>query len=323
VNRKRAAALAVGAILVIAVGAVAYQQLRTRGGKTRQVRVTAGTAATQPATVQAWRSRFDSVYRLGPNEVLKLVPPPWIPERFEFHRERISESNTTGATALIISEDARGKLAVASSMVGFGGDTGGGYTVSDILSDLIVPPQEVDLPPTILKTVLRGDIVYRSSSSLQERLPALMQVIAPIVGRRIELVRRPVERDVIIVSGKFKLQPLADAPSYEGRPTIHLFVRAGEPASLPSGVGGGTAAIRTILDEVGDITGYPIVYDNPLGSGLRVNWRQQESVVEMQEKRIGPADAAEVDALLANVAKQTSLELKRGRRTIEMWTPKE
>jgi hypothetical protein len=311
-------------ILVVAVATVLFQQFRTPGAKTRQVRVST-VAATQPATDEAWRGRFESVYRLKPDEVVKLVPPPWIPERLEFHRDRISKDNTTGATALMIVQERNGTLRIASSLVGFGGDTGGGYSVSDALGDIVgLSPQEVDLPFALMRTPMRGDWVYRTDVPAEQRLAALMKVIAPAAaGQTYELVRRPVERDVIVVSGKFKLQPLPGVPNYEGGPTIHLFVRDGEPASLPSGVGGGTAGIRTVLKQLSDITGYPVVFDSPMAGGVRVNWRQQESVVEMADKRVGPADAAEVDALLANVAKQTSLELKRGKRVVEMWAPKE
>jgi hypothetical protein len=150
-----------------------------------------------------------------------------------------------------------------------------------------------------------------------------MKILAPVTGRTYEMVYRPVERDAIVVSGKFKFQPLPGVKNADGRPTIHLFVRDGEVASMPNGVGGGTSGIGGMMMMVGEITGYPIMYDTPPANGIRVNWRQQESVAQMADKRVGPADAGEVDALLANVSKQTSLELKRGKRVVEMWVPKE
>ncbi|MEA2708982.1 MAG: hypothetical protein QOF78_1583 [Phycisphaerales bacterium] len=320
-------AVAVGAIVVVVVGTLAFQQLRTPGGKTRQVRVApdpAATTATTSAAAEdpASRQKFEAVYELAPDEAVKLVPPPWIPERLPFHRERISKDNTTGATALMIVQERNGTLRTVSSLAGIGGDTGGGYSVNSVLGDIAgLSPQEVDLPYPLMKRELRGDWVYRTDVPVEQRLAALMQVIAPIAGRTYELARRPLEREVIVVTGQFKLQPLPGTKKYEGRPTIHLFIRDGEPDALPDGVGGGTASIKRVLNEVSDITGYPVVFDTPLASGVRVSWRQQDSVATMQDKRIGPADARDVDALLANVAKQTSLELKRERRMIEMWSP--
>ena len=327
VNRKLTAVLVVAAVLLCAMGIVAYQQLRAPGGKTRQVRVAPAAAgtATSTTTEAAWRERFDAVYKLAPGEAIKIVPPPWIPERLPFHRERISENNTIGAIALMIEQQRNGSLHVASSIVGLPGATDGGYSVSDAIGDIVgIPAEEVDLPYPLLKTQVRGDWVYRNDLPPEQRLAALMKVIAPLAGgRTYELVRRPQEREVIVVSGKFKFQPLPGATDDEGKPAIHLFVRNGEPATLPSGVGGGEAGIRTVLKQLSEITGYPVVFDTPLANGMRVSWRQQESVVVMEEKRSGPADAAEVDALLANVTKQTSLQLKRERRTVEMWAPKE
>jgi hypothetical protein len=320
-----AAVIVVGALLGVVV-AITSMQITTPSGKPRQMRVAPAAGATTSRTADAaWHERFDAVYKLAPGEGIKIVPPPWIAERLPFHRDRISENNTTGAIALLIEQQRNGSLHVASSLVGLPGVTDGGYSVGDALADIVgIPAEEVDLPAALLKTQVRGDWVYRNDLPPELRLAALMKVIAPLAGgRTYELVRRPQEREVIVVSGKFKFQPLPGATDDEGKPAIHLFVRDGEPATMPSGVGGGAAGIRTVLKQLSEITGYPVVFDTPLTNDMRVSWRQQESVVQMEEKRTGPADAAEVDALLVNVAKQTSLELKRGRRTVEMWAPKE
>src|SRR4051812_2097123 len=101
VQRKLIAILVATAIVIVAVAKIAFQQLRTPGGITRQVRV-APDAATAPTTAAAadaaWRPRFEAVYKLAPGQNVKLIPPPWIPERLPFHRDRISPTITTGAT---------------------------------------------------------------------------------------------------------------------------------------------------------------------------------------------------------------------------------
>jgi len=49
----------------------------------------------KPSLAQAenpvWVERFEQVYRLAPDEVLKRIAPPWIPERAEYYRHTLSD----------------------------------------------------------------------------------------------------------------------------------------------------------------------------------------------------------------------------------------
>ena len=329
-QRKRAAAAA-AALLIGITGTIAYQQLRAPGGKARQVRVdpargsatpstaTAGGDATSRPANPAWRERFDAVYLLTDGETLKRIPPPFIPERADFNRSQgfhCLDEKYPDRNAVIFVQDARGVKRDYSII-------GGAYSVKSLFSDIVkVSPQQVELPLAVMKLEPPGDWVYRAASTTDQRMAALAQALASITGKPLELVRAPREREVVVVSGKFKYQPLPGMRERaKGERTIHLFL--GKPnLDDPEGVGGG-GGLRHALEEVSDVSGYGIVYETGVDNVAGVRWRQHDSfLVEEETRGEKPMPEEKMDELLGNLAKQTSLDLKRERRTVEMWVMK-
>src|SRR5687768_299450 len=142
-QRKRAAAaVAAAALLIGIVGTIAYQQLRTPGGKPRQVRVdpaapaapttAAGGGSTSLPANPAWRERFDAVYLLKAGEAVKRIPPPFIPERADFNRSQgfdYVDEQYPDRNAVIFVQDARGVRRDRSTI-------GGAYSVKSLFSGM-------------------------------------------------------------------------------------------------------------------------------------------------------------------------------------------
>jgi RNA polymerase sigma factor (sigma-70 family) len=342
---KLVAASVAGVMLVGVTGTIAYQQLRTPSGKARQVRVDPATTANRagggqgnlalvPAESYAmnppWRKAFDAVYMLDPSQTIKHVPPPFIPERLNFYLTTVGEEQARsipkGADAIILTQDANG-------LRGQTWRFGGPFDVNDVLRSAVgVSPQEVDLPPEVRRLRTAGDWVFRDGTTSDQRMAAFGQYISARLTKPYTVTRQPLERDVIVVAGKFEFRELEEfaattrpttAPARRPRtPTLHLF--AERMNDDRDGSGGGGGGVRNALERVGDVTGYPLVYDTPLDAAAnQFNYRHHRSFLQLEQDRgdkLAPQD--KVDQLLANVAKQTSLTITRERRTIPIWVVK-
>lgn len=184
---KLAAASVAAAVLVGFTGTLAYQQFRTPGGKSRQVRVDPAAAALPAVaprqTIDAtapWRQRFDEVYMLAPGEALKRVAPPFIPERLQFYLAtvgRAAEVIPRGADAIILTHD-------ASGVRGRRWQFGRPFNVEEVLRNVVeISPQDVDLPPAAKNLELPGDFVYRPAATPEQRMAAFARVLSSATGR--------------------------------------------------------------------------------------------------------------------------------------------
>ena len=72
------------------------------------------------------------------------------------------------------------------------------------------------------------------------------------------------------------------------------------------------------FERLGELTNLPVVLETTLPQRDARNWRIDSSVGAYMGGR-KPMNAAAVDLLLANFAKQTSLVLKRERRVVPTW----
>lgn len=129
-------------------------------------------------------------------------------------------------------------------------------------------------------------------------------------------MRQTREREAIVITGTYAFRPLPAPTQQEGR-TLYLHLTA--PTTKPSfsNVGAGFKALSGYLD---DLTGLPVVMETTLPERGAPNLEIDRSLFAYLNGRKA-MDAATVDVLLANVAKQTSLALKRERRVMPMWVP--
>ncbi|MEA2734673.1 MAG: hypothetical protein QOE14_1124, partial [Humisphaera sp.] len=124
IAKTKLAAVSVAAVMLVGVtGTIAYQTLRTPGGKSRQVRVDPATTTQAPSTATvvvtfntpvdlAARTRFDQRYMLAPGETIKRVPPPFMPERLTFYRMTAGQGQVDaipkGPDAMVINHGPKG-----------------------------------------------------------------------------------------------------------------------------------------------------------------------------------------------------------------------
>jgi hypothetical protein len=305
---------------------IAYQQIRTPGGKSRQVKVDPATSTSAHPTVSgitfesnaattnpAWRTRFDALYLLSPGETLKRVRPPWVPERLTFYQVTSStgqvQAMPMGPDMFLLGQTPTGQLMLQTSTFG------GSASVRSMLRDLGVAPHETDLPQAVLRQSLPGDFVVRQDAPTAARVAAFTQLLSEATGRTWRSAVRPLEREVIVVSGTYAYHPPADMPrDASGGDTIHFYL--GKPDNKPMGFSGSGGAFGAMFNHLEDVAKRQVIIETKLPSRGANSYRDHAS---MQPLHGEVADPAAVDALLANVGKQTSFQLKRERRVVPTW----
>jgi RNA polymerase sigma factor (sigma-70 family) len=325
---KLVAASVAGVMLVGVTGTIAYQQLRTPSGKARQVKVDpAATSQPQPGVTQrftfdrplaapngAWRTRFNEIYLLAPNQTLKRVRPPFIPERLSFYEVAAGrtqvEAIPSGPDVMLIAQD--GSELKSQSMT-----FGGTEDVRGVLRSLVgVAPHETDLPRALLGRDLPGDFVVRTSAPVAERMAAFTQMLSQELRRTYRAELRQLEREVIVVTGTYTYRPTPDVEREPGRAdTVHFYI--GTPQKKPDGFGGSGGYFRAVLAHLEDLTGRGVVVDAKLPPrGGPASYKDHSSVKPFHRNDM---DAASLDLLLANLAKQTSFEFRREKRVLPTW----
>jgi len=327
IAKTKLVAASVAAVMLVGVtGTIAYQTLRTPSGKSRQVRVdpaaTQAAATTAQFTVDtpadlAARARFDQRYMLAPGETIKRVPRPFIPERMTFYRMTAGRAQVDampeGPDAMLIYHGPKG---LTSWGIMFGGM---GHDVRGLLRGTVgISPEETDLPREMLSRVLPGDWVMREGAPVADRMAAFTQALSQEMGRTYRSEVRQVEREVIVVRGTYAYHALPDVIQERrgngGGQTIHFYI--GQPQKQPTGMNGSGGAFAGIFGHLGLLTARQIVVETTLPSRGPGSYKAHASMQPFYRKDMDPAT---MDELLANVAKQTSLEFKRERRTVPTW----
>ena len=324
---KLVAASVAGVMLVGVTGTIAYQQLRSPSGKARQVKVDpAATSQPQsamrgrltfdtftPTTGGAWRTRFNEVYLLAPTETMKRVRPPFIGERLSFYQVSSSTEQVqaipSGPDVMVIGQGPQQEL--MSQTMTFGGTE----DVRGVLRDVVgVAPHETNLPRELLGRNLPGDWVVRRPVSVEQRMAAFTQMLSQELGRTYRSEVRQIEREAIVVRGTYAYHAPPGVDSELRGDTVHFYL--GTPDKKPNGSGGSGGSFGAMFKHLEDLTRRAIIVETKLPGHGAGSYKDHSSLQPFYGEEV---DAASVDLLLANLAKQTSFELRREKRVLPTW----
>ena len=254
-----------------------------------------------------WRQRFDAVYRLEDGEVLKRVPPPYIPERRDYCLTNVSSSAGLPALLSFLWDGTLKNWGAGN----FGGDS---FSVAGTLSlALQIGQRNVEGPSEILDAQVQGDWIVRTSSTPDQRLRAFTGILKREMGMNIRLDRQRVLRTVVVVKGNYRFVTDPDARWRPG--SIHLYSDALDPAD---GQGGGTAKFTEFLDHLGNTVPVQFLNESDMSDDQKVEWTNHGSA-HLLEDRSSPAWRAKLDQLLNHLHRQTGLDYSVADREVELW----
>jgi hypothetical protein len=300
-NRKMKIAL-VGVIAAVILAAAALLLLLS--GPSNKSQMIVVTPESIAAAAPQWRRNFDAVYRLDEGEIVRHIPTPYIPERETWARaERIN-----------------GDYFVPDWPMGFRWDGtlhnyslgGGGSTLLTAFEECRYDIDNVAFGPegsaSLKHLPLPGDWIIRKDADEDQRIAALQQVVVKELKRPIAIVKRHLERDVIVASGQFQLHPL---PQVKDKRYLWLFT---DSIVESSPRGGGSGSLAKLLQRIGDYTQRYVVNESTSPPALQVRWRHAQSLSPVHS-----GDDTLRNQLLDNLASQTSLTFRKERRMVDVW----
>ncbi|HEY7115754.1 MAG TPA: sigma-70 family RNA polymerase sigma factor [Tepidisphaeraceae bacterium] len=310
------AAFALIAVLTLTATTAAIVLLRPESPKptaaaapTLPTAPTVPVAAPPPARPLNPQARFTAAYALTPDQVLRLVPPPYPPERIEvvlkpmFGGRVPANMDLTrfGTIKFDQTPDGRLQRRVMSTI-----DHG---TVGSAIRDCLeLPYYQLDLPAELRDQPIVGDWVVRQPSTFDERKAALEAIFATL-PKPVRLEKRQVEREVIVARGLYEYHHLPDMP---GDRNLHL--GSGDltdPKVVQSGGGGGSGTFGEFLNHVADTIDQYVI-DETRDGLRRVEWRNDNTMHadDHDDNR---------DSLLDNLSRQTSLRYMHEMRMVDVW----
>jgi RNA polymerase sigma factor (sigma-70 family) len=264
-----------------------------------------GASLPSQASHEDWKTAFAKTYTLGPGETARHVAPPFIPQRRDFFRSVGFDAlgpPPSAQTVLILESPA---LVKASSFLG-----NEGYQLA--IKSMGIWLQDIDAPAALFKRRVPGDWVFRTGATKAQRLDALARIISAETGERGRFVLKQVQRDAIVVSGKFAYAPLPGVKVSGKTPEVHVFETKLGPIT-------GHSIAQTpgeMLQQLGELLDIPVVIESDLPAKMPVmlTWHLPQTRDGVGRRVV------DAPAIQANVMKQTSLQLRRERRVVPIWT---
>lgn len=257
-----------------------------------------------------WRQRFNKVYCLEDGQVLKRIPPPFIPERKEYYRNehsRRARGTKRPPDYIIFHWDGELK----SRGQGFGHRR---VPLKLVLNgSLGINRNKYEGPDELLAVEVPGDWIVRKGASEEQKLRALEGILANEIGRNVRFVKRTVERKAIVASGSFKYRRL---PVAQDDPCVLMF--SGDSVDENGGGGGTADSVGEFLGAIGNRANVPVIDQTEPSGQVRIPFKHYRSAYlsEVQD----PAEKEErLIQLLDNISRQTNLQFKVEMRPVEKW----
>ena len=291
---KIAAGIAAGIVLV-GGGAVAWT---VSAGRPRPVESGVQQSPAQPAPVPAWRQGFDRAYALAPGQVLRIVPPPFVPERNDFwesQRNRFGGASTLERSqSLSIAWGAEPRLV----SVQFTTAADQPYNSLPHVLSLAASITSLDLDASVPTTskFFAGDLIFRPRASVEQVMQALAPLVSQKLGRPVRFERKQARVAVIVAHW-------SPTPDTAPPPGGYLIESGSAPPSQRQHVSRGTLA--SFLKSVEEMAGQQIV-DQTGHAGMTVRW-------DVPYRR-------DTDQLLKEIEDQSPLRFTRELRGRQVWS---
>lgn len=261
-------------------------------------------AAEGASETPAWRREFEAAYRLADGEALKRVSFPFTYARAAFitHQQTVGSGSQRRIERLTVFENTN-----ADSL----GMNAGNANLGSLLNSLIprhLPRQSVEIAEKLRALPVQGDWTVRSEAPLADRMRALEKILNDDLQLKIKIEPREVEREVIVINGDYKFQPL---PGAGDNPLLSLTTTGDD---LQTEAGGGAGNVDALAGFLARLIDRPVIDESTSPQELSIEWRQRDSSIKGLS-----TDAANVTNLLAMLQSQTGLKFEQTKRNVEVW----
>jgi hypothetical protein len=256
------------------------------------------TAEDVASSAGGWRTRFGQVYGLAPGQALKVVEPPFIPEREQFWDDTQQQAGGSKTRLAPNRDDFSLGLEWEGDVPRWtyaGGNRTLGYALQSACD---VNAWEIDESvPRDLK--FPGDWVAPHGATAGEKLASLGPIVSKKLGRPVRFEKRAMPREAVIVRGSYSYSPLWTRRAED----VIEFFDTIPPTRLTPVVN--TTPTSVMWAALQHRLGRR-VFDESTGPRPTVKWRDY-------------LYTADTEALLRNLAKQTNLVFEREKRVMDVW----
>jgi hypothetical protein len=179
-------------------------------------------SGSKPSPEPAWETEFRRAYGLREGEVLKRLASPFPACRadyWKFQKAKYFPDSNMDFDNATNTYRWDGKNATWWSL----SPDPDGYLLPVLLSNLGIPPQETEIDEAWQLRQIPGEFVLRNGAPAEKVVPRLEQILREELNLSVRLRLRQVEREVIVVGGKYESKPRANRRMNE----VELF--AAEP----------------------------------------------------------------------------------------------
>ena len=276
---------------------------------------------TKPVVVEQFadpdlEKEFHEVYSLDKDEIIKLIKPPFVLGRQEYFQNptsiypRMFDSlDSQGAIQACLLWD--GEELMETPLTGYT-NTHRPPTLEYILIlTLRMQHYDFNLPKELNIETPHGDWIVRADSPRDEQLRSLEEIIYAETNRAIRFEKRTAEREVIVVRGRYKFKPHSS-----GKYPDYIPVTSENEISKSAKIRSANSLAKflrslerlheiIVVDETEPIENATIRYKS---GAPKLGWMKNP-----KQRR------EELDALLDNLAKTTSLQFEVERQPAQIW----
>jgi hypothetical protein len=258
---------------------------------------------------QNWEEKFNQVYKLREDEVLKHIPTPFISERLDYYRQKHPHQ----AKAMPNEPDYFDFHWRNEKLENWGSGFGSPHTLAGVLNSVLqVSRAEIVGDDELLGTKLPGDWIVRTDSEIEQKLDALVTIMQKATQKQIQFAREQVDRNVIVVSGTFT----AETRDEKGTVTsVDLYVGERDPNDRS---GGGSGTMEQFIERLSDLVKMPTALETPSRPIGTMSWRIH-STSFLDQPANGRGREERLRELLDHVTEQTGLEFKIEERQVPVW----
>ncbi|MBN1360180.1 MAG: carboxypeptidase regulatory-like domain-containing protein [Sedimentisphaerales bacterium] len=258
-----------------------------------------------------WRETFQQAFCLGEGEVLRLVKPPLPPVRqenmFDVTKGKLEycvQASPYLTLTYYVEDD--GRLTRGAAWAGSFLPRMK-HVVNWILQ---IPDYDISIPEEWQRVILpRGDYVVRKETTTQERLRALERIIQAEMHRSIRFEKRVVERDTIVVTGRYAFTP------WPGKDPTRLVICTDDSVHMHEEE---AKSLARLFERMADEIDVAIEDRAERTTTAKIQYLYDYNL--LAATRTKPIDMEkELPALLNNLARQTGLTFKVEKQPREVW----
>lgn len=280
-------------------GVVALQQVLDDGPQSQIIEF------ASPAGPGGAPSAITGLYSLKPGELLKRVAPPYPVER----DLALGGNPQMGGQA---PDEATFRW--DGQLKRWGMSYGSQRTLAGVLQSVVgLGTFEFEGPDELLKLPMAGDWIIREGAAPEQVLVQLEQLARQQAGRTIRFQKRTVDREVILVTGRFQFKT---TPGAQRANAVQLYAGQLDPGQ---GSGGGSGGFADFFKHTGSLINRRFVDQSDHANQRLVQWANHQSAYLRLSLQPGSIDSMKLNALLDNLSRQMSLTFVREKRPVEIW----